>query len=164
QANPKNRVPFNIEDAHFAIAAVSVPGSASTGSVFQASKAEDYQHSELGFLNGRPRARWVDAGGQTVEIVSPSSIAANTPSVVAFTSTPGAQSLRVNTAVVATSYASLSPSAFTQMLIGWGFYGYYPRDGFMGNVYSVISGKGSPSAQEMAVLERYLGSTAGISI
>jgi hypothetical protein len=164
QANPKNKVPYNVEDAHFAIAAVSIPGNGNTGSVFQASKSEDYQNADLGFSNGQPRARWVDAGGQTVEITSPSQLPANTPSVVAMTSRPGAQTLRVNTAVVANSYASLAPSQFTQMLIGWGFLGYYPRDSFMGNVYSVITGKGAPSAAEMAVLERYLGTTAGISL
>ncbi|MBA3774232.1 MAG: twin-arginine translocation pathway signal protein, partial [Ramlibacter sp.] len=164
QANPKNRVPFNIEDAHFAIAAVSVPGSASTGSVFQASKAEDYFSSDLGFTNSQPRARWVDTRGQTVELTSPSRLMANTPAVVALTSVPGAQRLRVNSAVVGSSSAVLGPGACTQMLIGWGFLGYYPRDGFMGRVYSVIAGKGAPTTSELAVLERYLASTAGLSL
>jgi hypothetical protein len=31
-------------------------------------------------------------------------------------------------------------------------------------VYSVVTGKGTPSPEEMSVLERYLASTAGISI
>ena len=48
------------------------------------------------------------------------------------------------------------------MLIGWGFLGYYPQEGFRGNVYSVITGKGAPMPGELAVLERYLGTTAGI--
>ena len=163
-ANPKNRVPYNVEEAHFAIAAVSIPGTNSLGAVFQASKAEDYHHCELGFTNSQPRAKWVDSAGQTVELTSPSRLPANTPSVLALTSAPGAQTLRVNTAVVASSSAWLAPSSLTQMLIGWGFYGYYPRGSFVGNVYSVITGKGTPSAAEMAVLERYLGTTAGINL
>jgi hypothetical protein len=50
------------------------------------------------------------------------------------------------------------------MLIGWGFIGYYPRGGFGGNIYSVITGKGAPTVSELAVLERYLGSTAGLTL
>jgi endoglucanase len=164
QANPKNRVPYNINDAHFAIAAVSVPGTGNTGSVLQASKAEDYYNSDLGFTNSQPRARWVDAAGQTVELTSPSRLVANTPAVVAMTSVPGAQRLRVNSAVVGSSNATLGAGACNQLLIGWGFLGYYPRDGFMGRVYSVIAGKGAPTTSEMAVLERYLASTAGVTL
>jgi hypothetical protein len=164
QPKPRNRVPYNIEDAHFAIAAVSIPGTDDTGVVFQASKAEANQVSELAVTKGQPQARWIDAGGRTVELVSPARLNANAASVIAFTSAPGAQSLRVNTAVVANGSETLAPSVLTQMLIGWGFVNYYPRGGFMGNVYSVIAGKGSPSAGEMAVLERYLGSTAGVNL
>ena len=43
-----------------------------------------------------------------------------------------------------------------------GFTAFFPRDQFNGNIYSVITGKGAPSVQEMVVLERYLASTAGI--
>ena len=49
QANPKNRVPYNVDDAHFAIAAVSVPGQGN-GIVFQASKAEAGQTSRTRHL------------------------------------------------------------------------------------------------------------------
>ncbi len=56
-----------------------------------------------------------------------------------------------------------APSVCTQMLIGWGYANYFPHDGFSGNIYLVIAGKGSPSASEMAVLARYLASTAGVS-
>jgi endoglucanase len=48
------------------------------------------------------------------------------------------------------------------MLIGWGYVDYYPRGGFMGNIYAVIAGKGAPTSSELAVLERYLGTTAGV--
>jgi endoglucanase len=163
QANPRNRVPFNIDDAHFAIAAVSIPGG-NNGVVFQASKATDSFTSELTLNGGRPQARWVDVNGQTVELTSSSALSANAPAVVSMTSVPGAQRLRVNANVVGSASASLSHSEFNQMLIGWGFINYYPRGGFMGNVFAVIAGKGAPTADEMAVLERYLGTTAGISI
>jgi hypothetical protein len=57
---------------------------------------------------------------------------------------------------VSTGAASFAPAGFDQLLIGWGFLRYYPREGFGGNVYAVIAGKGTPSPEEMAVLERYL--------
>ena len=164
QANPTNRVPYNIEHGHFAIAAVSVPGTSNTGVLFQASKAEQTYCSELAFNNSQPQARWVDSGGQSVSITSPTRLTANAPAVVAFTSVQGAQSLRVNCTAVASANATFAPSAYAQMLIGWGFLSYYPRDGFRGNVYAVITGKGAPTAAEMTILERYLGTTAGMTL
>ena len=161
QPMPKNRVPYNIEDAHFAIAAVSVPGPANTGVVFQASKTEEAHTSELGFDKGRPSARWIDAKGQTVRLVSPERLPPQTPAVVAITSTIGSQKLRVNSKEVAGSNATLAASACTQMLIGWGYLNHYPLPGFGGNVYAVIAGKGAPTAEELTVLERYLWSIAG---
>ena len=164
QANPKNRVPYNAEDAHFAIACVSVPGTSNTGVVFQAGKTEDYHLSELAFTNSQPQANWADVNGNTVSLTSTARLVANTPAVIALTSVPGAQRLRVNSVVAASAAATLAPSVFTQMLIGWGYIGYYPRGGFMGNIYSVIAGKGAPTASELGVLERYVAGTAGVSI
>jgi endoglucanase len=162
--DPKNRVPYDLQDAHFAIAAVSVPGAWNSGVVFQASKSEDQQCSELGFAGGRPQAKWVDKNGRATELTSSVALSANTPAVLSMSSAPGSQQLRVNSAVVASGWSHFPPSAYTQMLIGWGFVGYYPRGGFGGSVYSVVTGKGTPSPEEMSVLERYLASTAGISI
>jgi endoglucanase len=164
QPNPRNRVPYDIEDAHFAIAAVSVPGASNTGVVFQASKTEDYHVSELAFVNSQPQANWTDVNGQAVQLTSSARLVAGTPAVIALTSAPGAQRLRVNSKVAGSAGAVLAPSTFTQMLIGWGYVGYYPRGGFGGNVFSVIAGKGAPTASELAVLERYLAGTAGIAI
>jgi endoglucanase len=164
QANPRNKVPYNAQDSHFVIAAVSVTGTYNTGIAFQASKTEEYQTSELGFVNSQPQARWVDANGQTVELTSATRLTANQPAVIAMTCVPGAQRLRVNSSVAGSSSASMGASSFTQMLIGWGYIGYYPRDGFMGNIYSVIAGKGAPSTSEMAVLEKYLATTAGVTL
>jgi len=42
------------------------------------------------------------------------------------------------------------------MLIGWGYRNYYPQYGFTGDIHAVITGKGVPSNDELAVLERYL--------
>jgi hypothetical protein len=164
QPNPRNRIPYNMADPHFAIAAVSVPGTANTGVAFQASKTEAAYTSELRFTNSQPQAKWTDTNGQAVLLTSATRLVANTPAVVALTSVAGAQRLRVNSAVVGSAAATLAASQFTQMMIGWGYLNYYPRDGFMGNVYSVIAGKGAPTTSELAVLERYLASTAGIVI
>lgn len=164
QPNPTNRVPYNLEDAHFAIAAVSVPCAHNTGVVFQASQTEQLYTSELGFTNSQPQASWVDAHGQSVQLTSPTRLPIRTPSVLAFTSMPGSQTLRVNSAVVAKSSATFAPSACNQMLIGWGYRSYYPRDGFRGSIYAVITGKGKPSVDELEVLERFLGTTAGVTL
>jgi hypothetical protein len=164
QANPKNRVPFNVNDPHFAIAAVSIPGQWNNGTVFQASKAEDSYIADLGFSNSQPQAQWIDATGKTVQLVSPSQLPANVPAVLSMTSVPGAQRLRVNSTVVGSASATMGAGACTQMTLGWAFYGYWPRGSFGGNMYSVITGKGAPSTSELAVMERYLGTTAGISI
>jgi hypothetical protein len=160
QANPRNRVPYNVGDAHFAIAAVSISGSGNTGVLFQASKAEDRQLAELAFVDGRPVARWADSAGQNVEVSSPAALSPNTPAVISMISAPGSQQLRVNAAVVGSNGTSFGSGVFTQMLIGWGFVGYYPQAAFGGNVYSVIAGKGAPTSDEMTVLEGYLRGTA----
>jgi endoglucanase len=164
QANPRNRVPYNLEDAHFAIAALSVPVQTNTGVVFQASKTEDLQTSELGITNGQPRARWVDNKGQTIQLLAPAKLAANTPAVLALTSVGGAQKLRLNSAEVGSAAATFAPSPFSQMLMGCGYVSYYPREGFRGNLYAVIAGKGTPTVAELAVLEKYLASVAGVTL
>lgn len=156
QPNPRNRVGYGMQNDHFAIAAVSVPGQDNTGVVFQASNSVEMYFSELSFSKGQPQARWTDASGAKAELTSSARLAANTPAVISLTSSAGSQKLRVNSAVVASGAASLAASAFDQLLIGWGFLKYYPRAGFGGNVYAVIAGKGAPGPEEMAVLERYL--------
>jgi endoglucanase len=164
QPNPKNRTLYDLQDAHFAIAAVSVPSLWNSGAVFEASKSEERYSAQLNIIGSAPQARWQDANGQVVELTSSIKMVANTPAVVAMTSVAGAQRLRVNSAVAGSASATLSPSVLSQMLIGWGFLGYYPRGGFGGNMYSVITGKGAPTAAELTVMERYLGTTAGVAI
>jgi endoglucanase len=164
QANPVNRVPYNVNDAHFAIAAVSVPGTGNSGVVFQASKTEDSYLAELAFSSSQPQARWLDANGQNVTLTSSTRLVADTPAVLSLTSVPGAQRLRVNSSVVGSAAASMGPGECTQLLIGWGYVNYYPRGGFGGKVYSVVTGKGAPTTSELAVIERYLASTAGVTI
>ena len=161
QPDPVNRVPYAIEDAHFALAAVSIPGLRNTGVMFQASQAEKRHCSELAFMDSRPQARWTDARGQKVELTSPLPLQANEPGVIAFTCAPGKQTLRVNSAEVASSAATLAPSQYNQLLIGWGFLDYYPNASFGGYVYAVVTGKGAPRPEELQLLERYLGFVAG---
>jgi endoglucanase len=160
---PRNRAPYDITDPHFAIAAASVPGTFNNGVLFQASHGGAAYGSELRFSNSQPQARWRDNFGLEVVLTSPTRLAANAPAVLSLTSQSGAQRLRVNSAVMGTaSIPVFSSSTYDQMLIGWGFQQHFPVLGFRGNVYSVITGKGVPTDSEMAVLERYLGTTAGL--
>ncbi|MDB5744365.1 MAG: Twin-arginine translocation pathway signal [Polaromonas sp.] len=161
QPNPQNRVPYSIEDAHFALAVVSSASPNTSGLVFEASRAEASYTSELAFANGQPMARWVDAKGQTVMLASAEKLPQNRPAVLTFASAPGQQLFRVNSALMGSGKASFAPGVYNQMLIGWGFANYYPRDGFHGNIHAVVTGKGFPSAAELSVLERYLGRLAG---
>ena len=163
QPHPLNRVPYNLNDAHFVIAALSVAVQNNNGVVFQASKAEQSYASELGLSHGQPQAKWVDARGHTAVLTSAAKLPINRPAVLAFTSAPGAQSLRVSAAEVARSSTTLGPGVFAQMLLGGGFRNYYPQAGFRGNLYAVITGKGAPAAAELAVLEKYLGRLAGLT-
>lgn len=160
QPNPVNRVPYNLEDAHFALAAISIAAAGSTGLVFQASTAEERQASELGLVDGRPMARWVDARGQTVRLLGPDKLAPGMVAVISFTSAPRAQALRVDSRQIESASALFAPSVYAQMLIGWGFLDYYPRAGFAGHIHALITGKGVPSAAELMVLERFLAHKA----
>jgi endoglucanase len=164
QPNPRNLVPYNQGDPQFTIAAVSVQGAGVDGIVFQASSVFQAYRSELAFANSQLQARWRDPSGATVTVTSPTPLPPNAPAVVSFTSAPGAQRLRINSAVVGSAAASLGGNPFDQLLIGWGLASAFPALGFRGNVYSVITGKGAPTAAELAVLERYLGTTAGITL
>jgi endoglucanase len=162
QPNPRNRAPYDIQDPHFTIAAVSVPGSGNNGVVFQASNSGVLYASELLFSNSRPRAKCVDRDGRVADLISPTALVPNTPAVVTFTSAPGAQRLRVNSTQVGSASQTYAASPLDQLMIGGGFQEYFPRAGFGGNVYAIVTGKGAPTAAELAVLERYVGSTAGI--
>jgi hypothetical protein len=70
----------------------------------------------------------------------------------------------LNSTVIGTGGATFASSLYgnDQLLLGSGFISYFPRDSFGGNLYAAITGRGVPSAGEMQVLERYLGSTAGV--
>jgi hypothetical protein len=48
-----------------------------------------------------------------------------------------------------------------QLLIGWGFQRFAPQQGFGGNVFAVITGKGAPATAELRIMESYLASLAG---
>jgi aryl-phospho-beta-D-glucosidase BglC (GH1 family) len=158
QPNPPDRVPYDLHDEHFAIAAIVVPEAGGGGVVFQASRAEQRHFSELALEQGRPQAKWLDAHGQQVVLAGAERLAPGAPAVLTLSSAPGGQALRVNGRPAGRAAANFAPSAFDQMLIGWGFVDHYPRDGFRGQVFGVIAGKGRPTDAELAVLERYLAS------
>ncbi|MBL0420015.1 hypothetical protein JI739_06610 [Ramlibacter sp. AW1] len=161
---PRNRMPYHLQDPHFAIVALSVPGNGRSGVAFQASKAEENHVAELALSNNRPQARWIDADGQRVVLTSPQALAPHRPAVLTLSARPGQQSLRVDGEAVAAAAGVFAPSNFAQLLIGWGFRSYFPNEGFGGHVYGVITGRGSPAEHELALLERYLGTTAGLTL
>ena len=153
---PVSRVPYNIEDRYFAIAAVAMTAQNTSGLVFQASQAEEKHACELGFSKGHPFVRWEDSKGRKVELTAPDRLAPGKLSVLSFTCAPEEQALRVNSALTGSAQATFAPGYFSQMLIGWGFRSYYPQAGFDGRIHAVITGKGVPTSSELAILERYL--------
>ncbi|WP_235965250.1 glycoside hydrolase family 5 protein [Caenimonas soli] len=163
QANPRNLVPYDLQDPHFSMAVVSVPGLNNSGVLFQASNSGVLYASELTFSNSQPQARCVDRTGALVVLTSPTRLVANTPAVLTFTCAPGAQRFRVNSNLVGSASTTFASGPLDQLMIGWGYQEYYPRQGFGGNVYAVVTGRGAPTSAELGVLERYLGTTAGIA-
>jgi endoglucanase len=164
QPQPRNRVPYHLEGEHFAIAVVGVPGGQHSGVIFQASSAEHAYYAELSLMNNQPAARFRDARGQTLQLISPEKLRPQQPVVLSLTCAPGAQRLRINARHVAGGSVVFAPSAFSQFLIAGGFLDYSPRNGFAGHVYAVITGQGAPTMSELAVLERHLASQAGLSV
>jgi endoglucanase len=162
QATARNIVPYTLGDAHFMIAALSAPAG-SDGVVFQASRSLDVFGSQLVIANGVPQALCADQPSNAVTLRG-SPLAADQPAVLTFTNAPGAQRLRVNSTLVASAGATFAPMLLDQFLLGWGFQNFYPQKGFGGLMYSAVTGKGSPSPAELAVMERYLASTAGLSL
>jgi hypothetical protein len=161
QATARNVIPYTLGDPHFMIAAISAPAG-SNGVVFQASRSLDTFGSQIVIANGVPQALCNDQPGTSVTLRG-SALAPNQPAVLTFTNAPGAQRLRVNAAQVASGSATFAPMLLDQFLLGWGFQNYYPQPGFGGLVFCAVTGKGSPTSAELQVIERYLGSTAGIT-
>jgi endoglucanase len=162
QPNPRNRVPYDVRDSHFTIATIGLAG-ATSGVMFQASNATAAQTAELAFSNGQPQAKWIDINSQAIVLTSAAVLAPNAAHVISMTSTLGAQRLRVNRTLMASAAATFAASPLDQMLMGWGFNNYYPTPGFGGYIKAVVTGRGAPSDAELVVLERYLGSLAGLS-
>ncbi len=162
--HPRNRIPYNLADPHFSIAVVSVPrGTDEEGTVFQASAAGGHWYSELCFFRGLPQAKWLDSRGGVVWLTAPDRPVPGEPTVITLVHAPGAQRLRVNRALIASGTTQLTPTPLENLLIGWGFLGRQPQPGFGGQVYGVITGRGSPSASELEVMERYLLASAGMA-
>jgi hypothetical protein len=152
---PVEVVPYGLNSPQFAIAAISVP-SATTGLVFQAGSADGAHYSALAVEAGKPQARWVDTSGNVVQSLTGSTtLQANQPTTVSFISDGNTQTLRVGSAATAGA-AALPAATFDQMLLGSGFTGDYPLQSFGGYLFAAITGTGTPSADEMGVLESYL--------
>lgn len=158
--NPRQRMPFDLQDEHFVLACIAVPSAGRSGVVVQASKAEERHASELVLEGGRVQARWVDPSGQQAVLAAARPLEPGQPVVVTMAAGRGEQVLRVAGEPVGRGAATLGPAAFNQLLVGWGFLNHYPREGFGGLVYGVVAGKGRPSDAELALLERYLLSLA----
>ena len=160
QPHPRSRVPYHLHDDHFALALVIAPAEGASGTVFQASKAEDPFTSELAVADGQPQARWIDARGQQVVLTSPRRLQPGRPTVLALTSMQGAQVLRVDGEPAGQASATFAPTPLSQMLLGAGFLDWYPREGFRGFIVAAVAGRGRLDDAELAVLQRYLRSLA----
>lgn len=153
--NPREVVPYGLNDPQFTIAAISVPSATTSGVIFQASSA-DYGHlAALELKAGKPQARWVDTAGVETTVPALTALAPNTPTTVALLSTGSAQTLRVGSAANATA-VTLPAAQFDQLLLGSGFSYDYPQPGFGGYLVAAVTGRGTPSPAEMAVMESFL--------
>ena len=158
--NASNRAPYGLADPHFAVAAIGLPAAGTSGTVFQATVAGEVQHAELAVVNGQAQARWADASGGSLVLQGPQ-LAAGAVSVLSLTGGQGAQQLRVNSASAGGAQRTFGAAPFADMLVGWGDPTRGAAATFRGHVYAVASGRGTPTAAELAVLERYLASLAG---
>ena len=164
QAHSRNRMPYRLEDPHFAVVALSVPGTAHTGVAFQASRTQASHVAELRLCGNRPQAHWRDPAGQQVLLTAPAPLTAGRPAVLTLVSQPGTQVLRVDGRPGACAATRLAAGALGQLLVGWGFVSYFPRAGFGGHVYCVLTGRGAPDELELRALERYAAASAGLEL
>jgi len=162
QPHPRNRTPYDLQDEHFAVVALSVPGEGHSGVVFQASNPRERQAAELLLQANLPQARWIDAEGAEVVLAGTQPLQPMAPVVLSLVSGRGEQILRMNSTLLARSTAKLGPGVFNQLMIGWGFQRFLPVEGFGGHVFAVVTGRGRPGDDELEVLERYLGGPFGL--
>ncbi len=155
QPNPRNRMPYHLQDPHFMVMALRLP-AAGSGVALQASAPHNGWHAELAFSAGRPQARRRDPDGQELVLSAPGALQAGVAASISLRGAQGAQGLRVNSANVAGGSNSFAGAPFGQLLIGWGYQNDQPVPGFGGHAFGAISGRGNPSDAEMGVLERYL--------
>jgi hypothetical protein len=158
--NPSNRLPYGLQDPHFVVAAIGMPGATTGGVVFQATVAGEPWRAELAVANGQAQARWADPGGASLVLQGPQ-LSAGAVSVLSLTGGQGAQQLRVNSAGVANASRSFAAAPFSDLLLGWGDPTRGAAATFRGDVYAVVTGRGTPTAAELGVLERWLASLAG---
>jgi endoglucanase len=112
-------------------------------------------HSALAVSGGRAQARWSDVNGQSVVLDGPP-LVPGALAVLTLAAAPGRQQLRVNGVAAATAGAGLAGGPYGDLLIGWGDPLAGAGSAFRGHVYAVVTGRGEPSAAELALLERFL--------
>lgn len=163
QPNGKEKPLFDLHEAHFIVAAVENQVGTANGTIFGTAKVESDAYAELGMTSGSmPVARYRDLNGNFIDVRSPTGLGGGAH-VLTAVSTGASQSLRVDKVQVATGARALAANggaAANSHTLGWAFYNYAERNGTPGCfIYGVIAGKGSPTAAELTVLERYLGNT-----
>ena len=160
---PKNKCLFEIQDANFSLVCLSVPTTTKTGAALMTSVTYALSRAEIRLEAGKAQAVFRDNAGLTSTLNATAVVPAGTPTVVTATSAAGAQKLRVASSEVATDAKTFGATVFNAHTIGEGYYEYNFREGFGGTVFGAIIGKGTPTALELGVLERYLLSVAGVA-
>ena len=158
--NASNRLPYALQDPHFVVAAIGLPAAGAGGVVFQATVAGQPWRAELAVVSGQAQARWADPAGASLVLQGPQ-LAAGGVSVLSLAGGQGAQQLRVNSVLAASDSRTFAVAPFSDLLVGWGDPLRGAANTFRGHVHAVATGRGTPSAAELGVLERYLGSLAG---
>lgn len=163
---PVDKMSYHLIDDHFVVAAIQTSTlSAVDGTIFLAGEVESFNRSELRLGNGLPQIIRTD-GTLTHTATSATTLSTDTAHVVSmYARSAVSETLRVDKVQVATfSGSAMSAQNFNQMTIGWNYTGFFSRGSFQGKVYSVCAGKGAPTVSEMAVLEKYLGTFAGLTL
>lgn len=163
---PADVAPWHLTDNHFVVAAIRTSTtSAVDGTIFASGAVESFSRSELRLANGIPQIVRTDSSATHVA-TSAVTLSTDTAFVVTqIASGATTETLRVNTVQVATTVgAALNATNFNSLTMGWSYYGFYTRQSFQGKMHSIVAGKGAPTTSEIAVLERYLGTKAGLSL
>jgi endoglucanase len=152
---PAARMPFDLTDPHFMVAAFKVTSAGTTGTLMAAQEITAHTHSAIKLNAGKTELNQGDIANVDNIITDAATVALNTATTASMASSNGAQRLRVNGVQVGTSAANFSASPFGAASIGMGYWDYYPQDAIQGYEHAWIMGKGSITDAELTVLENY---------